>query len=78
MPVDADEQGQPDRWAIRIGPGDPVAAMLRQVQAVPGQEFAIDKFPTQADSDAAINHARTRGAWSIGVTEESDRAYLNQ
>lgn len=44
----------------------------------PGQEFAIDKFPNQAESDAAINHAKTRGAWSIGVTEESDRAYLNQ
>jgi hypothetical protein len=24
----------------------------------------------------AINHAKTRGAWSIGVVEESDRNYL--
>ncbi|GAB4351661.1 MAG: hypothetical protein Kow006_15760 [Gammaproteobacteria bacterium] len=44
----------------------------------PGQEFAIDKFPTQDEVDAAVNHAKTRGAWSIGVVEESDRAYLNR
>jgi len=26
--------------------------------------------------EAAVNHARNRGAWSIGVVEESDRNYL--
>ncbi len=44
----------------------------------PGQEFTIDKFPTQDAVDAAVNHARTRGVWSIGTVEESDRAYLNR
>ncbi len=42
----------------------------------PGQEFAIDKVPSQSEVDAAVNHAKTRGAWSIGEVEESDRAYL--
>ncbi len=28
--------------------------------------------------EAAIQHARTRGAWSLGVVEESDLAYLRQ
>jgi hypothetical protein len=28
--------------------------------------------------DAAVRHAKTRGAWSLGVTEESDKAYLAQ
>ena len=42
----------------------------------PGQEFSVDQNPSAADVNAAVNHARTRGAWSIGVVEESDRAYL--
>lgn len=44
----------------------------------PGQVFDIDSNPSDADSAAAINHAKTRGSWSIGVTEESDTAYLAQ
>ena len=44
----------------------------------PGQVFDIDSNPGDADSAAAINHAKTRGSWSIGVTEESDKAYLAQ
>jgi len=28
--------------------------------------------------DAAIRHAKTRGPWSLGVVEDSDRAYLAQ
>ena len=31
-----------------------------------------------ADSAAAISHAKSRGSWSIGVTEDSDKAYLAQ
>lgn len=44
----------------------------------PGQVFDIDSDPSDADSAAAVNHAKTRGSWSIGVTEESDKAYLAQ
>lgn len=44
----------------------------------PGQQLDIDRSASSADIDAAINHARTRGAWSLGVTEESDMAYLNR
>ena len=42
----------------------------------PGQNFSIDRNPSAAEVDAAVNHARTRGSWSIGVVEESDQAYL--
>jgi len=42
----------------------------------PGQDFSINRNPSAADSEMAINHAKTRGAWSIGVVEESDRNYL--
>lgn len=44
----------------------------------PGQVLDIDSNPSDADSAAAVNHAKTRGSWSIGVTEESDTAYLAQ
>jgi nucleoid-associated protein YgaU len=42
----------------------------------PGQVFAIDKSPSRGDVDAAIQHAKTRGEWSLGKTEKSDVDYL--
>jgi len=44
----------------------------------PGQILDIDTNPSDADSSAAISHAKSRGSWSIGVTEDSDKAYLAQ
>jgi nucleoid-associated protein YgaU len=44
----------------------------------PGQDLSIDRTASDADVDAAIRHAKTRGAWAIGVVEESDKAYLAQ
>lgn len=44
----------------------------------PGQQLDINRSASSAEIDAAINHARTRGAWSLGVTEDSDMAYLNR
>ncbi|GMQ84168.1 MAG: DUF4398 domain-containing protein [Gammaproteobacteria bacterium] len=41
-----------------------------------GQNFTVDRNPSAAEAEMAIDHARNRGAWSIGVVEESDRAYL--
>lgn len=42
----------------------------------PGQTFAIDTNPSDADAAAAVQHAKTRGSWSIGAVEDSDKAYL--
>lgn len=42
----------------------------------PGQNFTVDRNPSAGDAQMAIDHARNRGAWSIGVVEESDRNYL--
>jgi nucleoid-associated protein YgaU len=42
----------------------------------PGQSLAIKRGASAAEVDAAVNHARTRGAWSLGVVEASDEAYL--
>jgi len=44
----------------------------------PGQVFDIDSDPSDADSAAAISHAKSRGSWSLGTTEDSDKAYLAQ
>ena len=42
----------------------------------PGQVFDIDQNASSSDIDAAINHAKTRGAWSVGNVEASDSDYL--
>lgn len=44
----------------------------------PGQTLTIKRDSSDADIDAAIQHAKTRGAWSLGVTEQSDMEYLAQ
>jgi nucleoid-associated protein YgaU len=44
----------------------------------PGQVFDINTNPTSAEADAAVRHAKTRGAWSLGAVEASDKAYLAQ
>lgn len=66
--------GDPYRWPLiykansnKIGDADLI---------YPGQEFDIDTSPSAGEVDAAVQHAKTRGAWSIGVVEDSDRAYL--
>lgn len=43
----------------------------------PGQYFNIPKA-TSAESAAAVEHAKTRGAWTVGETEASDLQYLSQ
>jgi len=42
----------------------------------PGQVLGIDSNPSSSDTSAAIQHAKTRGSWTIGTVEASDKAYL--
>jgi nucleoid-associated protein YgaU len=44
----------------------------------PGQVFDIDQNASASEIDAAVNHAKTRGAWSLGDTEQSDLDYLEK
>ncbi len=44
----------------------------------PGQNLAIDQGASASDIDAAVNHAKTRGSWSIGAVESSDTDYLSK
>lgn len=43
----------------------------------PGQNLAIDRSASGSAIDAAINHAKTRGSWSLGDVESTDKAYLS-
>lgn len=42
----------------------------------PGQVLAVQRNASAADINAAVQHARMRGAWRLGVAEQSDKAYL--
>jgi LysM repeat protein len=42
----------------------------------PGWVLSVEKSPSSGDIDEAVLHARTRGAWSLNKTEESDTRYL--
>jgi nucleoid-associated protein YgaU len=44
----------------------------------PGQVFDIDQNASASDIDAAVRHAKTRGAWSVGDVEQSDLDYLSR
>lgn len=44
----------------------------------PGQALAVDHAVDQAALAAAIEHAKTRGRWSLGRVEMSDLQYLQQ
>ncbi len=43
----------------------------------PNQEFKIMADPSSSEVDRAIEHAKTRGEWELGVTEGSDLRYLS-
>jgi nucleoid-associated protein YgaU len=44
----------------------------------PGQVFDIDRGASASEVDAAVRHAKTRGAWSLIEIEETDQVYLAQ
>jgi hypothetical protein len=44
----------------------------------PGQVLHIERSLSTAEIDRAIEHAKTRGAWILGITELSDLEYLSR
>jgi nucleoid-associated protein YgaU len=44
----------------------------------PGQELGVEKTVSADAVAAAVKHAKTRGAWSVGGVEDSDKAYLSR
>jgi len=43
----------------------------------PGQNLTIEAEPSAKQVDMAIQHAKNRGEWELGVAEESDLRYLS-
>jgi len=44
----------------------------------PGQVLHIERGLSNAEIDRAIEHAKTRGAWILGITELTDLEYLSR
>ena len=89
MPTNYEVQRGDHLWGIASQPriyGNPYAwpliykantAKIKDADVIhPGQNFDINRSASTGDIDAAVRHARTRGAWKLGVTEDSDKAYL--
>ena len=68
--------GDPYRWPLIYKAN---SGKIKDADLIyPGQDLSIDTAPSADDVAAAVRHARTRGAWSLGTTEASDKAYLGQ
>jgi len=89
LPANYEVQRGDHLWGIASQPriyGNPYAwpliykansAKIKDADVIhPGQNFDINRSASTGDIDAAVRHAKTRGAWKLGVTEESDKAYL--
>lgn len=70
----AEIYGDPYKWPLiyRIN-----KAQIKDADLIfPGQNLEIDRNLTPSLVANATKHARERGAWSLGVTEDSDVAFL--
>lgn len=89
LPANYEVQRGDHLWGIASQPriyGNPYAwpliykansAKIKDADLIhPGQNFDINRSASNGDIDAAVRHAKTRGAWKLGVTEDSDKAYL--
>ena len=69
-----DIYGNPYQWPLIYKRN---AAQIKDADLIyPGQKFDISRSPSASDISAAVRHAKTRGAWTVGGVEASDRAYL--
>lgn len=72
----AEVYGNPYQWPLIFRNN---TDQIRDADLIhPDQRLNIVRHPLRGDVDAAVNHARTRGAWSLGEVEESDRRYLGR
>ncbi|MDH5572841.1 MAG: LysM peptidoglycan-binding domain-containing protein [Gammaproteobacteria bacterium] len=68
--------GNPYQWPLIYKNN---SAQIKDADLIyPGQVLAVDTNPSSDAVSAAVTHAKTRGSWSLGVSEASDQAYLAQ
>ena len=66
--------GNPYQWPLIYKKN---AGQIKDADLIyPKQVLGIDKNPSASAVSAAVNHAKTRGAWAVGPVEDSDKAYL--
>ena len=88
LPANYEVQRGDHLWGIASQPriyGNPYAwpliyktnsAKIKDADLIhPGQNFDINRSAASGDIDAAVRHAKTRGAWTLGATEDSDKRY---
>ncbi|MBL4762044.1 MAG: LysM peptidoglycan-binding domain-containing protein [Gammaproteobacteria bacterium] len=68
--------GNPYQWPIIYKANTDKIADADLIE--PGQVLDITRGASSSDVAAAEQHAKTRGAWSVGPVEASDKAYLAQ
>ncbi len=72
----ANVYGNPYQWPLIYKNN---AASIRDADLIhPNQQLDIVRHPLRGEVDAAVSHARNRGAWELGRTEDSDRRYLGR
>lgn len=68
--------GNPYQWPLLYKTN---RASIKDADLIfPGQDLSIDRAASSTEIDAAVRHAKTRGAWSVGAVEASDTAYLGK
>ena len=66
--------GNPFQWPLIYAAN---ANQIKDADLIyPGQKLTISRGMSQAKINAAIHHAKTRGAWSLGYEEPVDKKYL--
>lgn len=73
---DSDVYGNPYKWPLIYKAN---SDKIQDADLIyPGQVLDINNDPSDSESSSAIRHAKSRGSWSIGTTEDSDSAYLSE
>ena len=71
-----DVYGDPYQWPLLFKRN---RDQIRDADLIyPGQMLYIERGLTESEISRAINHAKTRGAWTLGITELSDLEYLSR
>ena len=68
--------GNPYQWPLIFRANQDQIADADLIQ--PGQVLVIPRESAASQIEMAIQHARSRGAWQLGVVEQSDREYLQR
>ena len=64
----------PERWPLIYKAN---ASQIKDADLIyPGQVLTIPRDVSKNQIDYAVQHAKTRGAWSVGPIEPSDKVYL--